>query len=547
MSKEPATPQDRAEPPSRGRGASPAPSQPPGTRRSRHASERQAVQGALHDGAGTSAAMAAQGAHERHVTYQLPGEVRGQVLQYPGQPQGRANRGDDRPPGHGGAGAMPQQQPTAGRPKPYYVPPSRTRRTGGEQPPYAAPSWSRPATEHPPLGGVQEERLPAALPYGGAPPDEGSRFLVRGEDERPRRKGFRIGTRKKKEPRTATFLYTDDPRAAHGAHPRAPGETGPGGERLAAPVGAAALGAASLAAPPGRGTPGGAAPPFGGSATAPVGRGGVPNTKTIERVSTLDFPPVPGGSPPPPRQEHDAYPHPHRPRPQQELELYPRMTPTAGRSPGKIGRPSPLLLQQRKKKQGPLAFCFTLCCILFWLLVVGVGVAVLVVYLLYHPQPPRLRVTTATLNAGYIDQLPPPYGGLALNSDLYVLATIYNPNTKIDVVLRYMQLDLYFHGVMIGTQSVWPPIHAVTGDTELRNVHLVVSEVRMSREDAEAWHNATAKNGLVEVKLAAKFHVQLNFGRWLPFRYWVYPSCSLWLDPPPGGALRRARCRKSAY
>jgi hypothetical protein len=40
------------------------------------------------------------------------------------------------------------------------------------------------------------------------------------------------------------------------------------------------------------------------------------------------------------------------------------------------------------------------------------------------------------------------------------MATIYNPNTKIDVVLRYMQLDLYFHGVMIGTQSVWPPIHA---------------------------------------------------------------------------------------
>jgi LEA14-like dessication related protein len=511
------------------------PSQPPGTRRSRQASERQAVKGTLHDGAGTSAAMTAQGGIERHVTYQLPGEEGSQVLQY---------QGDERPPGHGGASAMPQQQRTAGRPKPYYVPPSRTRRTGGEQPPYAEASWSRPAIEqppvhgpYPPLGGVQEERLPAALPQGGAPPDGGSRFLVRGEDERPRRKGFGIGTRKKKEPRTASFLYPADPRAAHGAHPRAPGESGPGGESLAAPVGAAALDAGSLAAPPGRGSlakPGGAAPPFGG-------RGGVPNANTIERVS---FPPVPGGSPQPPRQEHDAYPHPH---PQQELELYPRMTPTAGRSPGKMGRPSPLLLQQRKKKRGPLALCFTLCCILFWLLVVGVGVAVLVVYLLYHPQPPRLRVTTATLNAGYIDQLPPPYGGLALNSDLYVLATIYNPNTKIDVVLRYMQLDLYFHGVMIGTQSVWPPIHAVPGDTELRNVHLVVSEVRMSREDAEAWHNATAKNGLVEVKLAAKFHVQLNFGRWLPFRYWVYPSCSLWLDPPPGGALRRARCRKSAY
>jgi hypothetical protein len=44
--------------------------------------------------------------------------------------------------------------------------------------------------------------------------------------------------------------------------------------------------------------------------------------------------------------------------------------------------------------------CFTSCCILFWLLVVGIGVAVLAIYALYHPQ----RVTTATLNAGYVDQ-----------------------------------------------------------------------------------------------------------------------------------------------
>ena len=37
------------------------------------------------------------------------------------------------------------------------------------------------------------------------------------------------------------------------------------------------------------------------------------------------------------------------------------------------------------------AFCFTLCGIVFWLAVVVMGVAVLTVYLIYRPQPQKLR------------------------------------------------------------------------------------------------------------------------------------------------------------
>lgn len=203
--------------------------------------------------------------------------------------------------------------------------------------------------------------------------------------------------------------------------------------------------------------------------------------------------------------------------------------------------------ERRRRKENskkPLQVLFTLCCILFWLLVVCIGLAILVIYLLYHPKPPKLHVSTATLNAGYIDELPPPHLGLALNSDLYVLAAIYNPNTKIDVAVHYMQFDLYFQGRLVGTQAAWPPLFEGPGDSALRTVHLVVSEVVMSPEDAGVWRNVTASGGLVQMQLEGRFYVQLNFGRWLPFRYMVKPSCALWLDPPPAGALRRARCRQ---
>uniref|UniRef100_A0A0E0JSJ0 Late embryogenesis abundant protein LEA-2 subgroup domain-containing protein n=1 Tax=Oryza punctata TaxID=4537 RepID=A0A0E0JSJ0_ORYPU len=236
-------------------------------------------------------------------------------------------------------------------------------------------------------------------------------------------------------------------------------------------------------------------------------------------------PALPGRSSPSPRPPHDepGYASPEEPV----------------RTPAK----SPMLRHRNDKKRQPMAFCFTACCILFWLLVIAVGAAVLIIFLIYHPQSPKMRVTSATLNAGYIDELGIVGGARALNADLTVLAAIYNPNTKLHVVLRYMQLDLYFQGSMIGTQAVWPaPLHEGPRGSVLRSVHLVVSEVTMTQEDVYVWQNATSKGGPVVLHLAGRFRAQLIFGRWFRFNYWVSPQCTLWLDPPPSGALRRARC-----
>jgi hypothetical protein len=226
-------------------------------------------------------------------------------------------------------------------------------------------------------------------------------------------------------------------------------------------------------------------------------------------------------------------------------------------------RKPPVILSpdRRKRRSRPAAFCFTLCSILFLLAVILVGAAVLTVYLVYRP---RLRLTDATLNAGYIDDVTVPGGpprglalnaslnvpgspprGLALNANLTVLGAITSPNTKIKVVLSYMQLDLYFQGHMIGTQMVLPapvPVRESTGGFLLPSVDILVSEVPISQEDAYAWRNATTHGGLVVFQLAGRFHTQLNFGKWLPYRYWVNSRCTLWLDPPPSGRLRGARC-----
>ncbi|XP_034603439.1 uncharacterized protein [Setaria viridis] len=190
-----------------------------------------------------------------------------------------------------------------------------------------------------------------------------------------------------------------------------------------------------------------------------------------------------------------------------------------------------------KKKHPEAALYFTACFLLSCLLALAIGFALMVVYLRYHPQPPRMRVTTATLKNSTL-------GGRVTNYSLSIQAHIFNPNTELHVVLHYVQLDLYFQGSLVGTQAVWPaPIHEAPGDSVLRSAHLLVSVTQ--EHDVSAWQNATNESGgikpLVEL-LVGRFHSQLNFGRRLPFRFWVYPRCTLWLDPLRGGALRQSWC-----
>jgi hypothetical protein len=209
---------------------------------------------------------------------------------------------------------------------------------------------------------------------------------------------------------------------------------------------------------------------------------------------------------------------------------------------GRLPKARPDKKKKQKHSEAALLY-FTACCLLSCVLTVAIGFALMVAYLRYHPQPPRMRVTTATLKNSTL-QLGGGRAG-ATNYSLSIQAHIFNPNTELHVVLRYVQLDLYFQGSLVGTQAVWPaPIHEAPGDSVLRSAHLSVNVTQ--EHDVAAWQNATDESGgikpLVELLLVGRFHSQLNFGRRLPFRFWVYPRCTLWLDPLRDGALRQSWC-----
>jgi len=92
----------------------------------------------------------------------------------------------------------------------------------------------------------------------------------------------------------------------------------------------------------------------------------------------------------------------------------------------------------------------TVFCAIFWVVIIVGGIIVLIVYLVYRPRSPQFAVSSATLNAAYLDM------GYLLNADVTLLANFTNPSKRVSVDFSYMYINLYYGSTIIATQYIEP-------------------------------------------------------------------------------------------
>lgn len=194
------------------------------------------------------------------------------------------------------------------------------------------------------------------------------------------------------------------------------------------------------------------------------------------------------------------------------------------------------LQRPRRRTTHPLAWATAALCTLFWLLVILGGVAVLVVYLIFRPRSPRLEISSATLNGAYLDM------GTLLNADLTILANFTNPNHKVDVSFSYLAVDLYYNDTLIATRAIEPFAEA-SGETVIRSVHMVSSEVELASDAAEGLRKQVEGDGPVEFRVDGTFRTRADLGSFLHFSYWLHSRCTVRVSGPPSGVLLSSTCR----
>ncbi|KAG2301580.1 hypothetical protein Bca4012_059825 [Brassica carinata] len=174
------------------------------------------------------------------------------------------------------------------------------------------------------------------------------------------------------------------------------------------------------------------------------------------------------------------------------------------------------------------------CCVIFWIILILGGLIVLIVYLVYRPRSPHIDISSANLNAAYLDM------GFLLNGDLTVLANFTNPNKKSSVEFNYLTFDLYYYNTLIATQYV-QPFKIPNKMSMFANVHLVSSQVRLQPTQSQELQRQI-ETGPVLLNLRGTFHARSNLGALFRYSYRLHTQCSFSLNSPPFGTMRARRC-----
>ncbi|XP_048427669.1 NDR1/HIN1-like protein 13 [Pyrus x bretschneideri] len=189
----------------------------------------------------------------------------------------------------------------------------------------------------------------------------------------------------------------------------------------------------------------------------------------------------------------------------------------------------------RPQKTNFFAWSGAICCAIFWVLIILTGLVVLIVYLVFRPRTPKFDVSSATLNAAYLDM------GYLLNADVTVLANFTNPNKKVSVDFSNLIIDLYYGNTRVATQYI-EPFSASRRQSMFANVHMVASQVRLGvLESIRLKKEMEIDRARFEVK--GYFRARANFGKILRYSYWLHGDCQVVLTRPPDGVLVTRKCK----
>ncbi|KAL1565225.1 hypothetical protein AAHA92_07468 [Salvia divinorum] len=219
-------------------------------------------------------------------------------------------------------------------------------------------------------------------------------------------------------------------------------------------------------------------------------------------------------------------PH-HGSRPHSDSRTRPPQRGRGSHHPALIHAPT----GQRTK---PVTWLVAAFCMLFWILVIVGGLIVLIVYLVFRPHSPWFDISTATLNAAYLDM------GYLLNADVSVLANFSNPNSKVKVDFSYAILDLYIDNTFIVTSYI-KPFAVMRGESKFADVRMVASQVLLSTAQSLQLQKQI-EQGRVKLDIKGLFRARSKLGGIFHYSYWMYAHCQLVVSGPPTGVLIRKKC-----
>lgn len=171
--------------------------------------------------------------------------------------------------------------------------------------------------------------------------------------------------------------------------------------------------------------------------------------------------------------------------------------------------------------------------LIFSLVLIFFGIATLILYLAIKPRNPTFDIPSASLNVVYFDS--PQY----FNGDFILLANFSNPNRRIDVRFESLDIELFFSGRLISSQSM-KPFSQRPKETRLQAVNFLSSLVFLPQDVGVKLQRQVESNG-VNYNVRGTFKVRFNMGL-IHLSYWLHSICQIEMTGPPTGVLVARQC-----
>ncbi|KAH7289983.1 hypothetical protein KP509_30G026900 [Ceratopteris richardii] len=173
---------------------------------------------------------------------------------------------------------------------------------------------------------------------------------------------------------------------------------------------------------------------------------------------------------------HKKYPPP-QPMPKDFIYKVPQPLPR--------DHPSVIAAHRKRRRCGGCCCCLAYMCATLAILIVVLGIAALVAYLVLQPKTPDFSVSDATVASFNLTSTPTsPSNAVSgvsqyLNADVTFNVSAENPNKKIGIYYDEVDVTLFYEGEQIGQGSI-PAFYQGHRNTTILLLHMVGKDVAMT-------------------------------------------------------------------
>ncbi|KAL3679872.1 hypothetical protein R1sor_022828 [Riccia sorocarpa] len=190
--------------------------------------------------------------------------------------------------------------------------------------------------------------------------------------------------------------------------------------------------------------------------------------------------------------------------------------------------------QRRGRTGNPCCRLLACLCSLLVAIIIALGIAALVFYLVVHPKAPKYNVQDVRLASFSVSPASSTdlSAGFLLNAVTTYEVEARNPNGKIGIYYDTINIDVLSEGVSIGAGSI-PPFYQGHRNTTLIVRELRASNVPLKSAVGNALQSAQ-QSGRIPLYVEVDVRARVKVGSWTSPHFWVRVRCDVAVNPNVG-------------